>query len=74
MASVLFVIAEHCYGIVCPSACENQTPQNTLKGKLTNYIVGAGRAPTRQSCKTVYIVVVTKLFIVIYTEDYTVYK
>ena len=26
MASVLFGIAEHCYGIVCPSACDNQTP------------------------------------------------
>ena len=26
MASVLFVITEHCYGINCPLVCENQTP------------------------------------------------
>ena len=25
MANVLFVIAEHCYGIICQLVCENQT-------------------------------------------------
>ena len=50
MASVLFVIAEHCYEIVYPSAYENQTPYDILKEKLTQFIVAVGRAPTQQSC------------------------